>query len=88
MGKVMNIRIQEGELIKRNPSRIEEVITDRGMSSPKSRDDLVKFAEGKQARSEDLDLLRGLPLKEYSTPADVTRELDRLERQRTRSSKQ
>lgn len=33
-------------------------MTGRGMGYPASRDDLVKFAEGKQASSDVLDLLR------------------------------
>jgi hypothetical protein len=43
-------------------------MTGRGMGYPVSRDDLVKFAEGKQASSDVLDLLRGIPEIEYNTP--------------------
>ncbi|AKB78129.1 hypothetical protein MSHOH_1646 [Methanosarcina horonobensis HB-1 = JCM 15518] len=54
------------------------------MDYPATRDDLVKFAEGKKAESDVLDLLKGIPEIEYNTPADVTREIEHLERQRSR----
>ncbi|WP_370273604.1 DUF2795 domain-containing protein [Methanosarcina sp. MSH10X1] len=57
------------------------------MGYPVSRDDLVKFAEGKQASSDFLDLLRGIPELEYNTPDDVTREIERLESERARPPK-
>ncbi|RXA20277.1 DUF2795 domain-containing protein [Methanosarcina sp. MSH10X1] len=76
-----------GELIKRNPRQVEEFITGRGIGYPVSRDDLVKFAEGKQASSDFLDLLRGIPELEYNTPDDVTREIERLESERARPPK-
>lgn len=57
------------------------------MGYPASRDDLVKFAEGKQASSDVLDLLRGIPEIEYNTPDDVTREIERLESERARPPK-
>ena len=60
-------------------------MTGRGMGYPASRDDLVKFAEGKQASSDVLDLLRGIPEIEYNTP--VTKEIERLESERVRPPK-
>lgn len=62
-------------------------MTGRGMGYPASRDDLVKFAEGKQASSDVLDLLRGIPEIEYNTPDDVTKEIERLESERVRPPK-
>ncbi|MGB9938365.1 DUF2795 domain-containing protein [Methanosarcina sp.] len=76
-----------GELIKRSPGEVEEFITGRGIGYPASRDDLVKFAEGKQASSDFLDLLRGIPEIEYNTPDDVTREIEHLERERIKPPK-
>ncbi|WP_410508677.1 DUF2795 domain-containing protein [Methanosarcina hadiensis] len=54
------------------------------MGYPATRDDLVKFAEGKQAESDVLDLLKGIPEIEYNTPDEVTREVERLESERAR----
>jgi hypothetical protein len=45
---------------------------------------LLSFAEGKQVSSDFLDLLRGY-LKQSSTAGEVTRKIERLERQRTKS---
>lgn len=63
---------------KRNPCQAEEFITGRGIGYPAKRDYLVKFAEGKQASSDFLDFLKGIPEIEYNTPDDVTREIERL----------
>lgn len=60
---------------KRNPCQAEEFITGRGIGYPAN---LVKFAEGKQASSDFLDFLKGIPEIEYNTPDDVTREIERL----------
>lgn len=57
------------------------------MGYPATRDDLVKFAEGKQAESDVLDLLKGISEIEYNTPDDVTREIERLESERARPPK-
>lgn len=57
------------------------------MGYPATRDDLVKFAEGKQAESDVLDLLKGISEIEYNTPDEVTREIERLESERARPPK-
>lgn len=57
------------------------------MGYPATRDDLVKFAEGKQAESDVMELLRGISEIEYNTPDDVTREIERLESERARPPK-
>lgn len=76
-----------GVLIKRGPRDIKEFITGRGIGYPATRDDLVKFAEGKQAESDILDLLRGMSEIEYNTPDEVTREIERLESERAKPPK-
>lgn len=81
-GKTVFIKIEGGEVIKRGPREVKEYITGRGIGYPASREDLVRFAEGKQAESDVLDLLRGISEIEYNTPDDVTREIERLESQR------
>lgn len=73
-----------GKLIKRGPRDVKEFITGRGIGYPANRKDLIRFAEGKEAESDFLDLLKGIPEIEYNTPDDVTREIERLESQRTR----
>lgn len=57
------------------------------MGYPATKDDLVKFAEGKQAESDVLDLLKGISEIEYNTPDDVAREIERLESERARAPK-
>ncbi len=47
----------------------------------------MKFAEGKQAESDVLDLLKGISEIEYNTPDDVAREIERLESERARAPK-
>lgn len=73
-----------GDFIKRRPRDVKEFISGRGIGYPANRKDLIRFAEGKQAESDILDLLRGIPEIEYNTPDEVTREIERLESQRTR----
>lgn len=46
---------------KRNPRQVEEFITGKGIGYPAKRDYLVKFAEGKQASSDFLGFLKGIP---------------------------
>jgi len=82
-----NIRLYGGELIKRGPRDAKEYITGRGIGYPANRKDLIRFAEGKEAESDFLDLLRGIPEIEYNTPDDVTREIERLESERVRPPK-
>ena len=55
-----------------------------GVGYPANRKDLIRFAEGEQAESDVMDLLMGIPEIEYNTPDEVTREIERLESQRTR----
>jgi len=55
-----------------------------GIGYPANREDIIRFATGKQAESDVLDLLMGIPEIEYNTPDEVTREIERLESQRTR----
>jgi hypothetical protein len=74
----------EGETIKRGPREVKEFISGMGVGYPAERKDLIRFAEGKEAESNVMDLLRGIPEIEYNTPDDVTREIERLESQRTR----
>ncbi|WP_269852020.1 DUF2795 domain-containing protein [Methanosarcina horonobensis] len=52
------------------------------MGYPASRKDIIRFAEGKQAESDVLDLLKGIPEIEYNTPDDITREIERLQSER------
>ncbi len=73
--------------LKRDPREVKEFITGRGIGYPASRDDLIKFADGKQVNSDVLDLLRGISEIEYNTPDDVTREIERLENERIRPPK-
>ena len=54
------------------------------MNYPTNRRDIIRFAEGSEAESDFLDLLRGIPEIEYNSPDEVTREIERLESQRTR----
>lgn len=87
MGAPIATLIYGGECIKRGPRDVKEFITGRGMGYPATRDDLVKFAEGKQAESDVLDLLKGIPEIEYNTPDEITREIERLESERARPPK-
>lgn len=45
--------------MKRNLRQVGVFLTGREIGFPASRDDLVKFAEGEQASSDVLELLRG-----------------------------
>ena len=72
-GKVTGF--QGGELIKRGSSEVKEYIPDREIGYPIDREDVIRFAEGKQAESNVLDLLRGIPAIEYNTPDEVVREI-------------
>ncbi len=83
-GEELTVPNYGGELIKRGPRDYKEYISGRGIGYPANRKDLIRFAEGKQAESDVLDLLKGIPEIEYNTPDDVTREIERLESQRTR----
>jgi hypothetical protein len=82
--KVTATWIYGGELIKRDPREVKEHITGIDIGYPAERKDIIRFAEGKQAESDVLDLLRGIPEIEYNTPEEVVREIERLESQRTR----
>jgi hypothetical protein len=73
-----------GELIKRGSSEVKEYIPGREIGYPIDREDVIRFAEGKQAESNVLDLLRGIPAIEYNTPDEVVREIERMESQHTR----
>lgn len=73
-----------GKLIKRGPRDYKEYINGMGIGYPAERRDIIRFAEGKEVESDVMDLLRGIPEIEYNTPDDVTREIERLESQRTR----
>jgi len=76
--------IYGGELIARDPYYVNEYITGRDINYPANRRDIIRFAEGMQAESDFLDLLRGIPEIEYNTPDEVAREIERLESERTR----
>lgn len=76
-----------GGLIKRGQRDYKEFISGRGIGYPADRRDIIRFAEGKQAESDVLDLLRGIPEIEYSTPDDVNREIERLESERIKPPK-
>ena len=76
--------ILRGELIKRGPREVKEFISGMGIGYPANRKDIIRFATGKQAESDVLDLLMGIPEIEYNTPDEVTREIEHLESQRTR----
>ena len=82
--KIIATRTQGGGIIKRNPSKIEEIINDRGITYPADRKDIIRFAKGKQVESDVMDLLMGIPEIEYNTPDDIAREVDFLEKQRAR----
>jgi hypothetical protein len=56
-----------------NPIQVQKALG--GMGYPASKEDLVKHAEGKDADDEVISALKGLPGKEYGTPADVNKEL-------------
>lgn len=73
-----------GELIKRGPRDYKEFISGMGIGYPANRKDIIRFAEGKQAESDVLDLLKGIPEIEYNTPDDITREIARLESERVK----
>ena len=84
MGEVIAARLFGGELIKRSQSDVKEFITGRGIGYPATKRDIIRFATGKSVESDFLDLLKGIPEIEYNTPDEVTREIERLESQRTR----
>lgn len=84
MGEVIATRVVGGELIKRSQSDVKEFITGRGIGYPATKRDIIRFATGKSVESDFLDLLKGIPEIEYNTPDEVTREIERLESQRTR----
>lgn len=84
MREVIATQVFGGELIKRSQSDVKEFITGRGIGYPAARKDIIRFATGKSAESDFLDLLKGIPEIEYNTPDDVIREIERLESQRTR----
>ncbi|AAM06745.1 DUF2795 domain-containing protein [Methanosarcina acetivorans] len=84
MGEVIATRLFGGELIKRSQSDVTEFITGRGIGYPATKRDIIRFATGKSVESDVLDLLKGIPEIEYNTPDEVTREIERLESQRTR----
>lgn len=86
-GKKISYLNLGGELIRRGPREYEEYISGRGIGYPANRRDLIRFAEGKQASSDVLDLLRGIPEIEYNTPDDVARKIDRLESERIKPPK-
>ncbi len=44
----------------------------KGMDYPASKDDLVEHARGQDAPEEVLNLLEGLPDRNYTSPAEVT----------------
>ena len=46
------------------------------MGYPIDREDVIRFAEGKQAESNVLDLLHGIPAIEYNTPDEIIREIE------------
>lgn len=73
-----------GELIKRGPRDAKEFISGMGIGYPAERKDVIRFAEGEQAESDVLDLLRGIPEIEYNTPDEIIREIERLESERPR----
>lgn len=54
------------------------------MGYPIDREDVIRFAEGKQAESNVLDMLHGIPAIEYNTPDEIIREIERLEGTHTR----
>lgn len=83
-GKINSYLSYGGELIARGPREVKKYITGIDVGYPAERKDIIRFAEGKQAESDVLDLLRGIPEIEYSTPEEVIREIERLESQRTR----
>ncbi len=56
-----------------NPIELQKALG--GMDYPASKEDLVKHAEGKNADDEVLSFLRGLPDRQYETPADVNKEI-------------
>jgi hypothetical protein len=76
-----------GEFIKREPRDYKEFISGRGIGYPANRKDIIRFAEGKQAESDVLDLLNGIPEIEYNTADDVNREIARLESKRAKPPK-
>ena len=61
------------------PREYEEYRSGRGRGYLANRRDLIRFAEGKQASGDVLDLLKGIPEIEYNTPDDVARKIGRLE---------
>jgi hypothetical protein len=73
-----------GELLVNDSYDVNEYITGRDINNPAKRRDIIRFAEGMQAESDFLDLLRGIPEIEYNTPEEVAREIERLESQRSR----
>ena len=83
-GKTNSYLSYGGEFITRGPREVKKYITGIDIGYPAERKDLIRFAEGKQAESDVLDLLRGIPEIEYNTPEEVIREIERLESQRTR----
>jgi hypothetical protein len=87
MGTVKLPESREVRTLKRDPREVKEFITGRGIGYPASRDDLIKFADGKQVNRDVLDLLRGMSEIEYNTPDDVTREIESLENERIRPPK-
>ena len=83
-GKTNSYTSYGGELITRGPREVKKYITGIDIGYPAERKDLIRFAEGKQAESDVLDLLRGIPEIEYNAPEEVIREIERLESQGTR----
>ena len=83
-GKINSYLSYGGELIARGPREVKKYITGIDVGYPAERKDIIRFAEGKQAESNVLDLLRGIPAIEYNTPDEVVREIERMESQHTR----
>lgn len=62
---------------KVNPIQVQKFLD--GMDYPVSKDDLVKYAQGKGADENVLNTLRRLPEQDYETPVDVSEAIGQFE---------
>jgi hypothetical protein len=64
-------------MAKVNPVQVQKYL--KGLDYPAKKEHLVRTAEEHDADDDVLSVLKTLPDKEYGTPADVSREIGKIE---------
>jgi hypothetical protein len=66
----------KGNMSEVNPLKVQTFLA--GMDYPAIKDDIIDYADSREASEDVLDILKEVPDREYENPADLMKEVGKI----------